>query len=370
MSIYIIATGHNFAPATCTAPATCECGETEGEALGHADENGDFKCDRCSTTMLPADGTALTIPQALAIAAIGGTSYTTQKYYITGIVTNLYNTQYGNFYIKDAEGNEICIYGLYSADGNTRYDAMSYKPVEGDEVTVYTVLGMYSTTKQGKNAWLDEVVAHTHDYSESVTAPTCTNDGYTTYTCSICKGSYTGNETDALGHTTDNGECENCGQTIGGDALIAQYEKITNASDFTTGTYVLIVNSKNVTVSTYDGSWIKGSTLKAGDTIDKAQGDALAITLEVTDSGVKIKIGNQYVKPKSGNNNGITSGDYTWAYEFKADGTVVFKGVGSDTTTLAYNVQSSGFRAYKNATVSGNASGYPSFFTVYKLVNA
>ena len=211
------ALGHDMQPATCSSASKCSrCSHTEGEALDHADEDGNFKCDTCSTKMLPADGTALTIPQALAIAELGGTSYTTQKYYITGIVTGLYNTQYGNFYIEDEDGNQICIYGLYSADGNIRYDAMSYKPVNGDEVTVYTVLGMYNTTKQGKNAWLDEVVAHEHNYSASVTAPTCVASGYTTYTCSLCSGSYQAEETEALGHTTDSGECERCGLTIGG----------------------------------------------------------------------------------------------------------------------------------------------------------
>ena len=166
--------------------------------------------------MLPADGTALTIKEALLIAELGGTSYTTQKYYITGIVTNVYNTQYGNLYLKDAEGNQICIYGLYDYTGKIRYDALEYKPVEGDELTVYTVLGKYNTTLQGKNAWIDEVVAHEHNYESVVTDPTCTQAGYTTHTCSICNGSYTDSETSALGHTTDNGLCENCGLTIGG----------------------------------------------------------------------------------------------------------------------------------------------------------
>ena len=245
---------------------------------------------------------------------------------------------------------------------------MSYKPVNGDEVTVYTVLGMYNTTKQGKNAWLDEVVQHEHDYTESVTDPTCVASGVVTYTCFGCGDSYMTEGEAALGHTTDNGECERCHQTIGGETPVAQYVKVTSANEFTTGTYVLIVNSKNVTLSTVSGTWVKGSALTAGDVIEKSVGDSYAITLEVTDAGVKIKVGNTYIKPKSGNNNGIETGDYTWSYQFQDNGTVVFKGVGSDTTTLAYNVQSSGFRAYKNTTVSGNASGYPSFFTVYKLV--
>lgn len=40
-----------------------------------------------------------------------------------------------------------------------------------------------------------------HSYSSSVTKPTCTSDGYTTYTCTSCSYTYTGNETSATGHT-------------------------------------------------------------------------------------------------------------------------------------------------------------------------
>ena len=40
-----------------------------------------------------------------------------------------------------------------------------------------------------------------HNYSETVTAATCTADGYTTHTCSRCGDSYTDSETAALGHT-------------------------------------------------------------------------------------------------------------------------------------------------------------------------
>ena len=354
---------------------TCECGEilstTEIAALEHVDENGDYKCDHaCGTNVLPAADSAITISQAIAIGKLyTKNNYTTDKYYITGTITEVQNTMYGNVLITDGTAT-ILVYGIYSYDGSIRYDALEYKPVVGDEVTVYGVLGYYNDA-QMKNSWLDEVVAHEHNYVAEVTDPTCTEAGYTTYTCSVCDGSYVEDGEEALGHTTENGVCDNCGNTIGGETTVTpEYVKITSADQFTTGTYVLIVSTKNVTVSTFDGSWIKGSELKAGDTIAKADGDKLAITLEVNGSSVKIKIGGQYVKPKSGNNNGIQSGSYDWAYEFKADGTIVFKGVGSDTTILAYNVQSSGFRAYKTSTVSGNPGSYPSTFSVYKLVEA
>jgi len=39
-----------------------------------------------------------------------------------------------------------------------------------------------------------------HNYSTVVTAPTCTEKGYTTYTCTVCGNSYIAEETSALGH--------------------------------------------------------------------------------------------------------------------------------------------------------------------------
>ena len=42
---------------------------------------------------------------------------------------------------------------------------------------------------------------HTHDYEAEVTDPTCTEEGYTTYTCSECGDSYVDDYTDALGHS-------------------------------------------------------------------------------------------------------------------------------------------------------------------------
>ena len=68
-----------------------------------------------------------------------------------------------------------------------------------------------------------------HAYEAVVTEPTCTEGGYTTYTCSICGDTYVGDYTEALGHAmgewetvvdatcTENGEearsCSACGHT-------------------------------------------------------------------------------------------------------------------------------------------------------------
>ena len=56
------------------------------------------------------------------------------------------------------------------------------------------------TCECGDSYKADETEALGHDYQAAVTAPTCTAAGYTTYTCSRCGDSYKGDETAALGH--------------------------------------------------------------------------------------------------------------------------------------------------------------------------
>lgn len=51
---------------------------------------------------------------------------------------------------------------------------------------------------------------HGHEYIETVTEPTCTARGYTTFTCS-CGKSYVGNYTDPLGHDFVGDVCSRCG---------------------------------------------------------------------------------------------------------------------------------------------------------------
>ena len=53
--------------------------------------------------------------------------------------------------------------------------------------------------------------AHEHSYEAVVTEPTCTEAGYTTYTCE-CGDSYIADETAALGHDYVDGSCIRCGE--------------------------------------------------------------------------------------------------------------------------------------------------------------
>ena len=53
---------------------------------------------------------------------------------------------------------------------------------------------------------------HEHSYTAVVTAPTCTEGGYTTYTCE-CGDSYVADETEALGHDWKGTSCTRCDAT-------------------------------------------------------------------------------------------------------------------------------------------------------------
>ena len=61
----------------------------------------------------------------------------------------------------------------------------------------YTI---YTCTACGETLKADFVPANGHSYEESVVAPTCEKDGYTNHVCSVCGDSYRDNYVDAAGH--------------------------------------------------------------------------------------------------------------------------------------------------------------------------
>lgn len=80
------------------------------------------------------------------------------------------------------------------------YQATLYYIEGKDSWTTPLYLGYPTATWDGIH------IPHDHDYVSVVTDPTCTEQGYTTYTCSICDDSYTGDYVDALGHDWSEGK--------------------------------------------------------------------------------------------------------------------------------------------------------------------
>ena len=176
----------------------------------HVDANGDYICDNdgCGVVVPPEADTTLTYEEATKLGLL---TTTTGKYYMTGIVTEIVNTQYGNLYIKDENGNTFYIYGLYSADGETRYDAMEQAPAVGDTITVYGIITSYNGSAQMKNGWVTAHTVHTHEYSSEITTPsTCSTPGTMTYTCA-CGHTYT-EEIPTGDHNFVDHVCSVCGK--------------------------------------------------------------------------------------------------------------------------------------------------------------
>ena len=102
----------------------------------------------------------------------------------------------------------------------------------------------------------EEIALADHNYVSAVTDPTCTDNGYTTHTCSVCGDTYTDAETESTGHNygsevtaptcTDNGytthTCSVCGYSytdseVASSGHVAGESKVVTAPTCTEGGY-------------------------------------------------------------------------------------------------------------------------------------
>ena len=105
-----------------------------------------------------------------------------------------FDTQIGSFYTKD----------FLPGDTVTFEDALHAMLLPSSNVTARMV------AREAGGILLASANGHTHTYTPTVTAPSCTEQGYTTYTCE-CGDSYVDDYVDATGHTYENGICTGCG---------------------------------------------------------------------------------------------------------------------------------------------------------------
>ncbi|MCD8119222.1 MAG: carbohydrate-binding domain-containing protein, partial [Lachnospiraceae bacterium] len=98
-------------------------------------------------------------------------------------------------YLLNGSTSEGSIVWYQNIDNDETAD--SYPVLNSSSGTVY-----YGTDCSGKAIYSNTTVpAAEHNYESVVTEPTCTENSYTTYTCSICGDSYTADETEATGHS-------------------------------------------------------------------------------------------------------------------------------------------------------------------------
>lgn len=86
------------------------------------------------------------------------------EYTLTGVITRVVNTTFGNFDLTDETGT-VYIYGLCSPEGAQKYWAESGAKL-GDTITIKTVRTSYNNAPQGKNALFVELVPFVEEASE------------------------------------------------------------------------------------------------------------------------------------------------------------------------------------------------------------
>ncbi len=270
-------------------------------------EGGDNGNEGGEVVADPTPDTELSVKDAIALGASKEhNTYTEGKYYVSGEITEIYNTQYGNMKIKDSEGNILTIYGTFSADGKDRFDAMAAQPKVGDTVKIYGIVGQYNGTPQIKNGWIVEQPAG------------------------------------AGGN--DNAGNDNTGSEDKNDPPAAS------------GTMHVEANGKKWYVTIFDGK--SNPALEATNSASEA--GKVSVTLSKDGKTAKIKVGDHYIAPKGGDQNGLKEGEYDWAVVKNSDGSYKFMGQGEDTVTLCLNVYQdyNKFRAYKNSNLEAHPESY------------
>ena len=215
---------HDWAEATCTAPKTCKvCGATEGKALGHNWELPDCvtpeTCSRCGATEGEPNGhswKAATCTAPKTCADCGATEGEPNGH--TWTEATCYDPKTCDVCLE-TEG-EALGHNWTAASCDAAKTCDRCGKTDGEALGHTWVDATCTTPKTCSVCGATEGTA-SHSYEAVVTAPTCTEAGYTTYTCSVCGDSYVADEVAALGHDwadatcTAPKTCKVCGATEG-----------------------------------------------------------------------------------------------------------------------------------------------------------
>ena len=218
----IPATGHSYGEGLLTKAATC----TEDGVMT-------FTCSNCShsyTEAIPATGHSYD-------SGVCSTCGHAQTYYLFGFINganyaceedreNLGEYKFENgklvatfasdsyIAVKTGDNLDWYMFPSYTNEKSgtlykTSYGAMEKMLVPGGVELTFTL----EITGNDSLTLSYEITACDHNYQAETTDPTCTADGSTTYTCSVCGHSYT--ETiPATGHSYVAGKCTACGDQL------------------------------------------------------------------------------------------------------------------------------------------------------------
>ena len=297
---------------------------------------------------LPADGTVLTIAEALEICKkLESGIPTTQRYYITATVESVTNAAYGSMVIADATGS-ISVYGSMNADGTVSYADMAEKPFKGDEVKIYCTLQNFNGNPEIKSAWIVEFKAAENAFNEA---------DYTEMTIDAARDAATGTKVKITGVvariTFANGYKPSGVILVDGTNSIYVYDgdlasRVAIGNTITvaaTKTYWILESESNSANkfgyqgcnqldsawllsndngnSAFDKSWITESTVK--EIMDTPANEDITTTIFKVNALIKRQDGNGFINYYIDDLDGVTGsyvytqcngGDFAWMDEF------------------------------------------------------
>ena len=182
---------------------------TEGNSHYSSDASGVlFSKDKTTLVQYPGAFAAYAIPDSvtsIGAGAFGGcTSLTSVT--IPDSVTSIGDGAFASC---------TSLTDVYYAGSEAQWKAISISSTENDDLLTANIHYNY--------------VSHTHSYKDVVTAPTCTEKGHTTHTCS-CGDSYVDTYTDPLGHDLKDdaavaATCTTAGTTAGKHCTRCDYKE-------------------------------------------------------------------------------------------------------------------------------------------------
>ena len=180
-----------------------------------------------------------------------------------------------------------------------------------------------------------------------VTAPTCTEDGYTTYTCSVCGKTSKSDWVDATGHTYVDGTCSACGVAkpagLDGEYYIAAIRS--------SGNYMYMTNDLG-TASTSRYQIVDSGLTTLPESIETVV-DAQVFELVASGDGYKIKTGDQYLGWTSGNSGALVD-----------EATAIVATIENGESAGAYTIHFTASDAERYLSLNSNASN--NYFAWYK----
>ena len=169
-------------------------------------------------------------------------SGTYRNFTISSTATSVFTWDASKNTLKTTVSGDVCYFGNYGA-----YSSMNILTEAKLKDTDY-IAHLY--TKQGASSDTpSDNPSCQHNYTTVVTNPTCTKEGFTTYTCTLCNHSYVANKVSAKGHSYSNGTCTNCGATqpSGTETTITFDDSRTGRTVFNSSQQVWVQNGITVT---------------------------------------------------------------------------------------------------------------------------